>query len=472
MGRCHSAFDSEVVAPASSLGRQHSDVLCRLKQSGVGFRPDVRLYSIGATAPPQHFVPMNDRNDEFEAELDGFPTEIDPRHVRSRVQIEVLASEFVDKARQGLNPSLDDYIQRYPELEEQIREIFPMVAALEQWKSDRESEVLRNQLPDQFKLKQLGDCRLVREIGRGGMGVVFEAVEGSIERRVAVKLLPWRISMVPHRQERFEREAQTIAKLRHANIVPIFRFGRQDDYAYYVMQYVESVNLGHVIAALGDREQVSFAQEIHEQVEGDSEGKSTPGASDRKGLKRDSWRTMARMAAQVAQALRHAHKRGVLHNDVKPGNLLIDASGKVFVTDFGLAEPLDSDAAGRDDSVTGTLRYMAPERFNGVNDETSDVYSLGITLYELVTKLPAFEAEDRGGLIDAITTGDIKRPREVEDSVPAELEAVICKAISVDQDKRYQTAGAFASDLLRFINGEPVEARSGRGFFGWLRRRR
>ena len=268
-------------------------------------------------------------DDAFEPELDGFPTEIDPRRVRSRVQIEVLASEYADNARQGKTPSIESYIERYPDMATEIRELFPMVAALEQWKSDRENEVLRNQLPDQFKLKQLGDCRLVREIGRGGMGVVFEALEGSIERRVAVKLLPWRISMVPHRQERFEREAQTIAKLRHSNIVPIFRFGRHEDYAYYVMQYVESVNLGHIIGALSERQQVSPAQEIRDEVGESSSGESwTPEAADRKKLKQDSWKAFARIGLQVAQALRHAHRMGVLHNDVKPGNLLIDASGK------------------------------------------------------------------------------------------------------------------------------------------------
>ncbi|MFT5093919.1 MAG: hypothetical protein ACI93T_002749, partial [Porticoccaceae bacterium] len=125
-------------------------------------------------------------DDAFEPELDGFPTDLDPRRVRSRVQIEVLASEYAENARLGKNPSIDSYVERYPEMAVEIRDLFPMVAALEQWKSDRESEVLRAQLPDQFKLKQLGDCRIVREIGRGGMGVVFEAVEGSIERHVAV----------------------------------------------------------------------------------------------------------------------------------------------------------------------------------------------------------------------------------------------------------------------------------------------
>ena len=410
-------------------------------------------------------------DDAFEPELDGFPMEIDPRRVRSRVQIEVLASEYADNARQGKTPSIESYIERYPDMATEIRELFPMVAALEQWKSDRENEVLRNQLPDQFKLKQLGDCRLVREIGRGGMGVVFEALEGSIERRVAVKLLPWRISMVPHRQERFEREAQTIAKLRHSNIVPIFRFGRHEDYAYYVMQYVESVNLDHIIGALSERQQVSPAQEIRDEVGESSSGESwTHEGADRKKLKQDSWKAFARIGLQVAQALRHAHRMGVLHNDVKPGNLLIDASGKVFVTDFGLAEPLNPDSSEVDESVNGTLRYMAPERFEGVFDETSDVYSLGITLFELVAQQSAFETDSQVGLITAIEAGEVRSVVEARNDLPPDLAAVIAKAISREPNDRYQSAGEFASDLLRFINGERVSAKSAKGIFRWLRR--
>ncbi|MFT5324206.1 MAG: serine/threonine protein kinase [Planctomycetaceae bacterium] len=410
-------------------------------------------------------------DDAFEPELDGFPTDLDPRRVRSRVQIEVLASEYAENARLGKNPSIDSYVERYPEMAVEIRELFPMVAALEQWKSDRESEVLRAQLPDQFKLKQLGDCRIVREIGRGGMGVVFEAVEGSIERHVAVKLLPWRISMVPHRQERFEREAQTIAKLRHTNIVPIFRFGRHDDYAYYVMQYVESVNLDHIIGALSERQQVSPALEIRNETGStDEPTDQSPGHSARKGLKHDSWKAFARIGLQVAQALRHAHRKGVLHNDVKPGNLLIDAAGKVFVTDFGLAEPLDPESSEVDESVNGTLRYMAPERFQGICDETSDVYSLGITLFELVTQQSAFDTESRVGLINAITQGETRQPADLSREIPTDLAAVISKAISEKPDDRYQSAGEFASDLLRYINNERVVARSGRGILRWLRR--
>ncbi|MHC4877728.1 MAG: serine/threonine-protein kinase [Planctomycetota bacterium] len=409
-------------------------------------------------------------DDAFEPELDGFPTQVDPRHVRSREQLEVLASEFADKSRAGLRPSIDDYVRRYPLLEDQIRELFPMVAALEQWKSDRESELLRNQLPDNFSIDQLGDCRIVREIGRGGMGVVFEARQGSFERRVAVKLLPWRISMVPQRWERFQQEARTFAKLRHANIVPVFSFGRHDDFAYYVMQYVEGVSLSRVIAELRDHSTVSFSSLISAEsgstVPADSA--TTPAAN--RGLKRDSWKQFARIATQVAQALRQAHRQGVLHNDVKPANLLIDASARVWVTDFGLAEELDSDNTDAD-TVTGTLRYMPPERFEGKADETSDIYSLGVTLFELVTREPAFDASDRSELLTEIAAGNLRRPRDINPEIPAALEAIILKSTARQADERYLTAGDLASDLLRFINGEKVRAKVQRKWLPGFRRK-
>jgi serine/threonine protein kinase len=405
---------------------------------------------------------MNSDDDAFEAELDGFPTEIDPRRVRSREQLEVLASEFADKSRAGLKPNIEDYVRRYPRLEDQIRDLFPMVAALEQWKSDRESELLRNQLPDNFKIEQLGDCRIVREIARGGMGVVFEALQGSFDRRVAVKLLPWRISMVPQRWESFQREAQTFAKLKHANIVPIFSFGRHDDFAYYVMQYINGVSLSRVISELRDHPAVSFSV-LSQEAGGDARSVDTSGSGANRGLKRDSWKQFARIAAQVAQALRHAHRQGILHNDVKPANLLVDASARVWVTDFGLAEELDS--ANDDERITGTLRYMPPERFEGKSDETSDIYSLGITLFELVTREPAFDAGDRSGLLTEITTGNLRPPRVVNPDIPTALEAIILKAAARQADERYLTAGDFASDLLRFINGEKVRAKPRRKWF-------
>ena len=300
-------------------------------------------------------------SDEYEASLDGFPTEIDPRHVRSRETVEVLASEFADKARAGLRPSIDEYVARYPEHAAQIRELFPLVAALEQWKTDRHSELLRQQLPDKFDFDRLGDCRIVREIGRGGMGVVFEALQGRYDRRVAVKVLPWRVSLVPERQATFEQEAMTISRLKHPNIVQIHSVGSHQDYAYYVMQYVKSVSLNHVIQRLTEQETVVFATEIAQSMPAsDAKPSAAPSGKIERTLQRAAWKSFAGMALQVAQALRHAHGRGIMHNDVKPGNLLIDAEGRVWVTDFGLAIDLDHVTAESNDHITGTLRYMAP----------------------------------------------------------------------------------------------------------------
>lgn len=294
------------------------------------------------------------------------------------------------------------------------------------------------------------------------MGVVFEARQGTLDRRVAVKLLPWRISMVPQRWESFQREAQTFAKLKHANIVPIFSFGRHDDFAYYVMQYVDGVSLSHVITELRDHPAVSFGNLVKE-ASGDAREDDVAGSGANRGLKRNSWKQFARIAVQVAQALRHAHRQGVLHNDVKPANLLIDASARVWVTDFGLAEELD--AAKDDERITGTLRYMPPERFEGRSDETSDIYSLGVTLFELVTREPAFDGSDRSELLTEIAAGNLRPPRDIDPDIPTALEAIILKATSLQADERYLTAGDFASDLLRFINGEKVRAKPRRKWF-------
>ncbi len=412
---------------------------------------------------------MTEHSDDsaFEPVLDGFPTEIDPRHVRSRDHLEVLATEFSERGRRGENPSIDTYIERYPDLAEGIRELFPIVAALEQWKSDRESELLRDHLPDQFNIQQLGDCRIVREIGRGGMGVVFEGLQGALERRVAVKLLPWRISMVPGRQERFEQEARTIAKLGHANIVPIYSFGRHDDYAYYVMQYIESVGLNRIIERLAETQLLWFSQEIAAARERPADA---PAGQGQGGIRHDSWKMLARMVLQVAQALRHAHGQGVLHNDVKPANLLIDAAGRVWVTDFGLAQEIDPEADPNDDRVTGTLRYMAPERFHGICSAASDIYSLGVTLFELLTRVPAFPADDRTSLVEQISKGQLQRPRDVNREIPAGLDAIVRKATQREPVRRYHSSAQLADDLQRFVNGKAVQARREQGLFGWLRR--
>lgn len=417
---------------------------------------------------------MQTPDDQFEPQIDGFPSDARHRHheSRSRDSLEVLATQFAERVRRGEQPSMDQYLAAYPEHAEGIRELFPMVAALEQWKHDREVSVLRSQIPEEFEIKQLGDCRIIREVGRGGMGVVFEALQGPLERRVAVKLLPWRFSMVPRWQERFELEAQTIARLQHTSIVPIYSFGTHEGFAYYVMQYVEGVSLARVIQLLVEKESVVFSTVIDAAVEdrfGSSVKSAQRSSAPRRGLRRDSWKSFARIGMQVAQALRYSHSQGVLHNDVKPANLLIDATGKVCMTDFGLAAEVNPEPESEDGHVNGTIRYMAPERFHGESNQTSDLYSVGVTLYELVSRQSAFNPDDRIQLIEKITRGTLESLQQIDRSIPGDLALIIEKACAFSPEDRYQSAAELGLDLQRFINDEPISVKAPpNGLRRWL----
>ena len=195
---------------------------------------------------------MSDTDDEPEdddVQLVGLPV-ADERHgLRSRLPIEILATQFADECREASRaPTIEDYARRYPKLAGEIREFFPMILAMERWKGEREDAYLRKQVPDEFSVEKLGEYRIVREIGRGGMGVVFEASQDNVSRRVAVKLLPWRIEHAPRWHRRFTQEARMLGQLRHPNIVPIYQFGEQDGYCYYVMQYIDGQPLNEVIS--------------------------------------------------------------------------------------------------------------------------------------------------------------------------------------------------------------------------------
>ena len=422
---------------------------------------------------------MTAQDDQFEPELDGFPVDMNTGRIQGRDAVELLATEFIERTRLGERVTIDDYVEKHPQFEQQIRELFPMIAALEQWKTEREADCLRRQLPESFEIKQLGDCEIVREIGRGAMGIVFEGLQGPLKRRVAVKLLPWRFSAVPRWRERFDSEALTIAQLKHPNIVPIYSMGEHNEYAYFVMQFVNGVSLDHVIRRLRENAGVVYADEIGhgqqdaESINTNSPQLSTAGGFQHRELRSDSWSGFAKVIVQVAHALAYAHGEGILHNDIKPANLLLTPAGRASVTDFGLARNFEEANEG-ENRLTGTLRYMAPERFEFQQDQRSDLYALGVTLYELVTQQPVFRAEDRAELIHQICHHVPRRPRILNREIPKALETIILTAIARNPDDRYQKASSFATDLLRFINGRTVEGhgsslfqRTVRRFRGW-----
>jgi serine/threonine protein kinase len=417
---------------------------------------------------------MNDRPEHSGADLDGFPVASDPDNYRAREPLEVLVSRFSDAVRRGEHPSIDEYADRFREWAPQIRDLFPLIQSLERWKSDKEVECLKRSVPDEFPVRQLGRYRLLHELGRGGMGIVFEAVHDVSGKRFALKLLPWRFAADMHRwEERFRREATTIARLRHPGIVQVFSFGTYEGYCYYVMQLVEGVSLDWIIRRLRESTGLVYVDEIRRAGRHANDpaasGRTLPATTpsglptaplrDRGGVRRDSWFDFAGIGMQVALALAHAHEAGVLHNDIKPANLLLDRSGHAVVTDFGIGRRGDENVGSAEDRPIGTLRYMAPERLLGHCDARSDVYSLGVTLYELVTQTPAFAAEDKRELMELILSSQPRPLREIVPHIPRALETVILNAIAREPQDRYPSAQALANDLLRLINGLPVASR-------------
>jgi WD40 repeat protein/serine/threonine protein kinase len=452
-----------------------------------------------------------------------------------------IADEFVEAFRQGKRPSVEEFVRRYPGHAEEIREMLPALVLMEKAKSAHDSpgEAETSAGPAAVApLHQLGDYHILREVGRGGMGVVYEAEQVSLGRHVALKVLPAHALLDPRQLGRFQREARSAARLHHTNIVPVFGVGEHEGLHYYVMQFIAGLGLDEVLAELkrlrwpkevacltaahraAHTKDVSAAQiaqglltgafrvesadapvvlgslaavSPHSPLSplGSREGEGgelarvprsesalhLPGQTEATSLTssgRQYWQSVARVGVQVAQALEYAWQQGVLHRDIKPSNLLLDGQGNVWVTDFGLAKgETDGDNLTHTGDIVGTLRYMAPERFNGKGDIRSDLYSLGLTLYELLTLRPAFDEPDRNKLVKQVMHDEPARPRNLSPAVPRDLETVVLKAIAREPAQRYQSPAEMAEDLTRFVEDRPVKARrvsETEKFLRWCRR--
>ena len=280
--------------------------------------------------------------------------------------------------------------------------------------------------------EQMDDLRIIREVGRGGMGVVYEAYQGSLNRHVALKMLPERGDLA-----RFRREAKAAGRLHHTNIVPVFGVGEQAGRYFYVMQFIDGRGLDELLKD----------QERRRAAEG-----GAPVGCD--------YREAARIGVQAAEALAYAHAHGVIHRDVKPSNVLIDERGTVWVTDFGLAlDSTDTETLTHTGDLLGTLRYMAPERISGRGDARADIYGLGASLYELTCGRPAFAEADRAVLLNQVLNHDPPRPRQLVSDVPRDLETIVLKAMARDPAQRYATAEKLAEDLRRYLEDRPIRAR-------------
>ncbi|MFO1096347.1 MAG: serine/threonine-protein kinase [Planctomycetaceae bacterium] len=409
-------------------------------------------------------MPYSFDSSEFEADIRGLPRREALGSGAARDPLDGVIAGFLNELRAGRSPSVEALAQRHPALAEQLRELLPLVAAMEQLKSSQEMSPRKASIPKDFQLERLGDCRILREIGRGGMGVVYEAEQAPVGRRVAVKVLPWRADGSSQWRAHFEREARTAASLHHPHIIPVYHYGEEDGWCYYVMHLVEGIGIDEVIRLLKEPAASVGAEQVREIFLGDSAGadhertqKSGEQSQESRILRRNGWTQFARIGIQVAQALQYSHSRGILHRDIKPGNLLVDARGSVWVTDFGLAVETDQMLESIAPNLAGTLRYLAPEQLDGVVDRRSDIYALGVTLYELCTLRPLYPAANRDSLLASIRSESPATPRSVNRAIPRDLEAIILRAIARERSRRYASAESLLADLMRFVRRQPVE---------------
>ena len=354
---------------------------------------------------------------------------------------------------------------------------------------------------DEIRGIRIGSYRLIREIGRGGMGVVFEANHLLLDRKVALKVLPGHTLASSDRQ-RFEREARSAARLHHTNIVPVFDVGEDQGIPFYAMQFIDGRGLDEFVRWAGSTEvrfdgsgQLDGFWHCHNEPSESADdlltpdksglaasnpvGTSQPGSKDGSAgshtNRQRHWRFLARLGMQAAEALHYAHQQGILHRDIKPSNLLLDQDNNVWITDFGLAKAMgDQDLTATGDLI-GTLRYLAPETIRGRSDRLADVYGLGLVLYELITLQRPFEDSSQLNLIQKITESGPEQIERQRAGVPRDLRVIVQKSIERDPALRYRSAGELAADLRRFVEDKPIRARRTTvvaHFLSWARRNR
>jgi tetratricopeptide (TPR) repeat protein len=296
---------------------------------------------------------------------------------------------------------------------------------------------------DQEPLGTLGDYTLRRQIGRGGMGVVYEAWQNSLDRQVALKVLPAGVATDDRAFQRFMREAKTAAKLQHPHIVGVYGMGVEQNTPYYAMEFVGGETLAQLLTRIS---------------EAASETETPFGPKDQV----DYFAKLARAFAEVADGLQHAHSKGVIHRDIKPSNLILDGEGRLRILDFGLARLEGQESLTLTGDFLGTPLYMSPEQARRKKipvDHRTDIYSLGATLYEMLALRPPFEGKDHGDTLSQIIEREPIELRKLNPRIPRDLETIVLKCLRKDPADRYGTAEALGQDLRRFVRGDPIEAR-------------
>jgi serine/threonine protein kinase len=421
----------------------------------------------------------------------------DPSDLPDDPRLMQAVKEYLHQLESGRRPDRQEVLGRYPDLATPLAqcldglELVHRAAIQEKRSSGRSGSAAGKSAvsaaTEAIPTNPLGDFKIVREIGRGGMGIVYEAVQMSLGRRVALKVLPFAATLEPKYLQRFHHEAQAAALLHHTNIVPVYAVGSERGVHFYAMQLIEGQALDAVVrqvrqetgrgnarndpssrvvkSAPRGQDTVSY-ERLTRPREPSSRETVTPvsmALSTQRSQKCvDFFRTAARFVVQAAEALEYAHQFGIIHRDIKPANLLVDTHGRLWITDFGLAQFHADASLTQTGEIVGTLRYMSPEQASGQRillDHRTDVYSLGATLYELATLEPIFPGRTRHELLRQILHEEPRPPRMVDPTVPVELETIILKAVSKAPADRYGSARELAADLQRYLEDRPILAR-------------
>jgi serine/threonine protein kinase len=438
---------------------------------------------------------------------------IQPRSASRTDSIQAeLVEQFLTRLQAGETLDPSEFAAQYPEHAEVLLQLLPALRMMAELSGSADRDRSSLPLSDAISGPELGivgDFRIFREVGRGGMGVVYEAEQLSLHRRVALKVLPLAGGLDPRQLQRFKTEAQAAALLHHTNIVPIHAVGSERGVHFYAMQFIEGRTLADVISEhrqlerkaklrdnplppaggkvaegrmrgssverarldlVDDSVERGSPEPAHGPTESLPAPDSAPGATGHatatptipSSRTREFMRMAVLLGIQAAEALDHAHGHGVVHRDIKPANLLLDAAGRLWITDFGLARLQDDNGLTMTGDVLGTLRYMSPEQAlaqRGYLDHRTDIYSLGATLYELLTLRPAIEGQDRQEVLRKIVQEEPASPRKLNPAIPRELETILFKAMNKEPGDRYATAQELADDLRRFLEHKPIKAR-------------
>lgn len=390
---------------------------------------------------------------------------------------------IVEQIENGEAVDIEELIRQHPDHAEDVHRLFRTVAMLADLETssctstEAEAETEGKATPGGpspgGSRPDFEDFRIICEVGRGGMGVVYEAEEVSVRRRVALKVLHDGAALDPQQLLRFKLEAHVAGGLNHPNIIPLFAIEVEHNHPYYTMQLIDGSSLARVVRELRRLEEPGSGAGRKPSCDGGRSlpeaffGKGPLAASGSSGARPGArglayFREAARLGIQAAEAMEHAHRNGVIHRDIKPSNLIVDRRGHLWVADFGLARVQGNPTLTATGDLIGTLRYMSPEQISAgrcVIDHRTDIYSLGATLYELFSLVPAFPETSHTALLLRITREDPRPLRKLTPTIPVDLETIVQKAMAKNPAGRYASAQDLADDLKRFCDGEPVLAR-------------